>query len=158
MIEVLIDEEVADQGVPAESCLKPAVAAACREAGFNNTEPDLCLRFSGNDVIRALNKQWRGKDESTDVLSFPMQDGPDYDSDSCLGDIIFSWPYITREAQRLGINPEAHAQHLTIHGVLHLLGFDHITDAEAINMQCRESLAMCALGLHDPYNPGGYGK
>lgn len=150
MIEVLLDEAVAEEGPPGTDAVRTAVAAALEAAGVD-TQATLCVRFSDDETVRQLNRDWRQKDRETDVLSFPMQDGPDYCSDEPLGDIVLAWPFVRLEAQRLGLGAADHAMHLVVHGVLHLLGYDHGDDAEAERMQLLESRAMQALGLHDPY-------
>jgi len=150
MIEVMLDTGIDAGQVPGEATVRHAVAAACMQAGISR-QVTLCVRFSDDETIRGLNKQWRGKDKATDVLSFPMQEGPDYTHDESLGDIILSWPFVVAEATRLGLNPQQHAQHLIVHGVLHLLGFVHAEDMDAERMQAMERKAMKQLGLHDPY-------
>jgi probable rRNA maturation factor len=157
MIDIVIDDGISADLIPPEARIKSAVRLACCEAGLEVAEPDLCLRFSDDETVRALNRQWRDKDETTDVLSFPIQEGPAYDTDAYLGDIIFSWPYVLRSARALGIDPQAHVLHLAVHGVLHLLGFDHGSDEDAVRMQTRERQVMHALSLHDPYDPRGLG-
>lgn len=150
MIEVMLDTGINAAQVPGDATVRHAVAAACMQAGISR-KVTLCVRFAGDDAIRALNRDWRGKDVPTDVLSFPMQEGPDYTLEESLGDIILSWPFVVREAERLGLMPQLHAQHLIVHGVLHLLGFVHGEDMDAERMQAMERKAMKHLGLHDPY-------
>jgi len=158
MIDVLIDADV-DDGIDgntdAESYVSPpaieaAVEAACTVAGFTAGRPQLCVRFSTDAEIRALNRQWRDKDRVTDVLSFPMQESP-VDLSESLGDIALAVPFVRREAARLGLPVGAHTLHLIIHATLHLLGFDHVSDDEAEQMQQLERTAMRRIGLHDPY-------
>jgi len=151
MIDIVIDKVISRQQVPPMHELESAVEAACRVARLENDHPDLCLRFSDDETIRALNKQWRNRDEPTDVLSFPMQAGPDDAAGSYLGDIIFSCPSIQRAAHLAGIDSNSHTQHLVIHGVLHLLKYDHIRGTDTNIMQNAEREAMRLLGLHDPY-------
>lgn len=150
MIEVMLDSGMDAAQVPGEATVRHAVAAACMQAGISR-QVTLCVRFSDDETMRELNREWRGKDAPTDVLSFPMQEGPAFDLDEPLGDIILAWPFVTREAERLGLEAQKHAQHLIVHGVLHLLGFVHAEDMDAERMQALESKAMKQLGLHDPY-------
>jgi len=141
MIEVVCD---AEHPMPFdEKALQQAARAALQVAGVE--EKPLTVRICSDQTIQKLNAQFRGKDRPTDVLSFPMEE-EDY-----LGDIALAHPFVAEEARRLGVDPQAHAQHLVIHGVLHLLGYDHETDAEAAVMQALERRAMQLLGLHDPY-------
>jgi probable rRNA maturation factor len=150
MIEVVIDADVNHTGLPTASDIEQAVLAACGVAGFSG-RPGLCVRFAADEVIRALNRQWRGLDKATDVLSFPMQEGPDYDFNMPLGDIALAVRFIHQEAILLGLPMQDHALHLIIHAVLHLLGFDHILEEEAETMQQLEQRVMRHLDLHDPY-------
>ncbi len=150
MIDILVDEEVDRTGLPDEGRMRQAVAAACAQAGVSR-RVTLCLRIAGDKVVRELNRKWRHANETTDVLSFPMQEGPDYNLDEPLGDLILAWPFIRRQARRLGLTADAHALHLIVHGVLHLLGHNHRDAAESRRMRCMEGRAMRALGLHDPY-------
>jgi probable rRNA maturation factor len=156
MIEVILDAGIDAAQVPGDATVRHAVAAACMQAGISR-KVNLCVRFAGDEAIRELNRTWRGKDKATDVLSFPMQEGPDFDLAESLGDIVLSWPFVLREARRLGLGPVQHAQHLIVHGVLHLLGFVHAEDADAERMQSLEQRAMKQLGLHDPYG-GDHGE
>jgi len=150
MIEVVIDAGVRHTEFPATKNIEQAVFAACGETGFIGN-PELCVRFATDEAIRVLNKQWRGLDTVTDVLSFPMQDGPDYDCNMPLGDIALAARFVHKEADTLDLPVQDHALHLIIHAVLHLLGFDHMRDEEKKTMQKIEQRVMRHLGLHDPY-------
>ena len=150
MVDVIVDAGLPVAALPGEAVVRHAVAAACMQAGISRAV-SLCVRFADDATIRELNREWRGRDAATDVLSFPMQEGPGIDPDEPLGDIMLAWPFVCREAERLGVDAVAHAQHLIVHGVLHLLGFVHGEDVDAARMQAMESRAMRHLGLHDPY-------
>ncbi len=149
MVDVVVDEDVDEDFEPPER-IEEAVATACAVAGWLDCKPDLCIRFASDQIIQALNLQWRDMDKMTDVLSFPMQEIP-YDFSESLGDIALSVPFITQEANRLGLSAPDHCLHLIIHATLHLLGFDHINDDDAVSMQALEREAMCRMGLHNPY-------
>jgi len=156
MIDILIDgvdravaEEV-DDPLPAAENIRQAVEAACIEAGFSH-EPTLCIRFSDDETVAALNSQWRNKEGVTDILSFPMQEGPDFSLNESLGDIILATPFTIKEAARLSLPTADHMLHLIVHATLHLMGHDHINDDEAEVMHRHEQVAMKKLGLHDPY-------
>ncbi len=150
MIDILFDDDVDASQLPEVEKIEEAVAAACREAGLPG-KIELCIRFCDDAEVHRLNQQWRGLDKPTDVLSFPMQDGPDYDSNESLGDIVIAVPYTAHEAERLGLGMAQHTLHLIVHGTLHLLGYDHMKEDEAEVMQAAESNAMQRLGLHAPY-------
>lgn len=104
--------------------------------------------------LRQLNARWRGQDKPTNVLSFPdgtvLPDGPE-----CLGDLALALETLEREADGEGKRPADHLAHLVIHGVLHLLGWDHEADeAEAEEMEDLERRALAGLGIDDPYADG----
>lgn len=105
-----------------------------------------------DDYMRELNKTYRGKDKPTNVLSFPMDklDVPDEES-PCLGDVVLSYETIAKEAMEADILFTVHATHMIVHGTLHLLGYDHETDAEAQIMETHECRIMKLLGHKSPY-------
>ncbi len=106
----------------------------------------------GDDaLVRDLNKRFRGQDKPTNVLSFPSAAG----DETSLGDIVFALQTLEREATDLAIPLAHHLQHLTVHGLLHLLGFDHIDEAEAEEMEALETAILARLGVADPYTDGG---
>jgi probable rRNA maturation factor len=123
------------------------------------TAIEVAVRLTSDDEVHALNKQYRDKDKPTNVLSFPMVQ-PDLletvtqnsdDGEVILGDIVLAHGVCTAEAEERGVSVEDHATHLIVHGVLHLLGYDHMGDAEAEAMEDMERAALAELGLHDPY-------
>ncbi len=138
--------------------------AAIRETPFAGwlatpTVIEVAVRFTSDDEVHALNRQYRDKDKPTNVLSFPMIQ-PDLletvtqnsdDGEVLLGDIVLAYDVCVREAAERGIAVADHATHLIVHGVLHLLGYDHLEDAEAEAMEAMERSALAKLGLHDPY-------
>jgi probable rRNA maturation factor len=120
---------------------------------------EIAVRLASDDAVHTLNRQYRQKDKPTNVLSFPMVQ-PDLletvtqnsdDGEVILGDIILAHGVCEAEAEERGISVEDHATHLIVHGVLHLLGYDHMGDAEAEAMEEMERAALANLGLHDPY-------
>jgi len=103
-----------------------------------------------------LNKQWRGFDKPTDVLSFPS-DGPDFPgAPRLLGDIALGYETSTADAAKLSRPLDAHISHLVLHGFLHLLGYDHIEPADAAVMEKLEAEILAELGWPDPYATGPY--
>jgi len=147
MVDIIIDDDV--QFEPS-SRIEEAVLAACASAGVHVTQIELCIRFAGDQAVQDLNKTWRNKDKLTDVLSFPMQNEP-FDFSESLGDIALASSFVALEADRLQLPIDDHCLHLIIHATLHLLGFDHLEDADAEHMQGLETEAMHALSLHKPY-------
>ena len=120
---------------------------------------EISIRLTSDDEVHTLNKQYRQKDKPTNVLSFPMVQADlletitqnSDDGEVLLGDIVLAHGVCVAEAAERGIPVEDHATHLVVHGVLHLLGYDHIDDDEADGMEQIERDALAALGLHDPY-------
>ncbi len=118
---------------------------------------DMAIRFADDATIQPLNLDSRGFDKPTNVLSFQYQDAEDLrqlaaQGGGTLGDLVLAFETIDTEAKAQNKSLEAHVTHLIVHGVLHLLGFDHETgEAEAEDMERRERIAMAQLGLADPY-------
>ncbi len=119
---------------------------------------EVAIRLTDDAEVQSLNRDYRGKDTPTNVLSFPMcdpdeiaglADGPF--PELLLGDIVLARETCAREAHDKAITAQAHATHLIVHGILHLLGFDHISDADAEDMEGLERLIMADLGHDDPY-------
>ena len=100
-----------------------------------------------------LNKAWRDIDKPTNVLSFP-QITPFSPVIGILGDIVLARETLEREAAELHVSFTAHFTHLVVHGFLHILGYDHTTDAEALQMEGLETRILATLGIADPYNEG----
>lgn len=116
------------------------------------------ILFANDTEVHVLNREWRGKDKPTNVLSFPMlereellalaPDGPP----ELLGDLALALETCEREAAEKGISLEHHAAHLLIHGLLHLAGYDHeISPEDARQMECLEIKALAQMGIADPY-------
>jgi probable rRNA maturation factor len=105
----------------------------------------------GDDaLVRSLNATYRGQDKPTNVLSFSFKDAPGAGRHG-LGDVVLAAETIVREAEEQNTPPVHHLQHLVIHGLLHLLGFEHDTDAEAEVMETIEVEILATLGVADPY-------
>jgi probable rRNA maturation factor len=100
---------------------------------------------------RRLNREYRGKDAPTNVLSFPIGDAAPGGGTVLLGDVVLAFETVAREATEQKKPLADHLRHLVVHGVLHLLGFDHETDAEAEVMEAREAAILAGLGVPDPY-------
>jgi probable rRNA maturation factor len=122
---------------------------------------ELSIRLTSDEAVHALNAQWRGKDRPTNVLSFPLAEADDLEDlgslgpELLLGDIVLARGVCATEAADKAIPLEAHAAHLMIHGTLHLLGYDHMDDEAAEDMEARETRALARLGLADPYGDRG---
>ena len=110
---------------------------------------ELTLRFVDTDEGRILNRDYRGKDYATNVLTFAYTE--DEEADVTQADIILCTDVLMQEAREQGISLEAHAAHLVVHGVLHAQGYDHETDEEAEEMEQLETEILATLGVADPY-------
>jgi probable rRNA maturation factor len=111
---------------------------------------DVSLCLADDAALRALNLSWRGIDKPTNVLSFPAAPGRPGEAPA-LGDIALAYETLAREAEDLGISLADHYRHLLVHGFLHLIGYDHETDAEAERMEALETKILARLGVADPY-------
>ena len=111
---------------------------------------ELSILLTNDEEQHALNKEWRGKDSSTNVLSFPQIEpfGP---VAGLLGDITLARETLEREAVELDKSFTDHFTHLVVHGFLHILGYDHTTDEEALQMESLETQILASLGVDDPY-------
>jgi len=114
------------------------------------TNAEISLVFVDDQQIRELNRIYRGKDTPTDVLSFPMYDDPeniDEEEEILLGDIVISLETAQRQAEEFGHSIEREAAYLLVHGLLHLLGYDHLNEEDKKNMRKREEELLEAFGL-----------
>ena len=139
------------KGVPSSASFRKWVAAALAD---RHADAELAIRIVAPDEGRELNRTYRGKDYATNVLSFPAErpEGlPDDVELPYLGDLVICADVVAREASEQGKKPADHYAHLTVHGVLHLLGWDHLEDAEAEAMEARERQILAGLGIADPY-------
>jgi probable rRNA maturation factor len=127
-----------------------SVRAALEESGDELAEgAEVSLLFCDDAAIRELNRQFRGQDKPTNVLSFP---GPDsLETSVFLGDIAIAFDTVAREALEQRKPLEQHCRHMIVHGFLHLLGYDHEDDEEAEAMEAMEIRILQRLGVDDPY-------
>ena len=142
----------------ARSAATAAIAeSAFPQLGLGERAVELSIRLTSDEEVHALNSEWRGKDKPTNVLSFPMAEddelvtaagpGPEL----MLGDIILARGVCETEAADKGVPLDQHAAHLLVHGTLHLLGYDHMDDDSAADMEAREVRALARMGIGDPY-------
>ncbi len=145
-VEILTDVAVDEESFAA---LETAVNIALHHLSVSPTSFSILLT---EDVrMQQLNRDFRGIDKSTDVLSFPAFDHPPDDGEPLLylGDIAISVPYATKQAHKSGHDLEAELQLLAIHGVLHLLGYDHLEKLDKDEMWTLQKVILSKLGLHD---------
>ena len=150
-LDIAVGYATTRKGVPAAASFRRWAAAALAGRIRN---ADLALRIVGEDEGRALNRHYRGKDYATNVLSFPAElpEGlPEGVRLPLLGDLVICAPVVAREAGEQGKTLNAHYAHLTVHGVLHLLGWDHENTPEAEAMEQLEREILAELGVGDPY-------
>lgn len=157
MAAVAVDVQVAcdGTGVPAAETIEAWVRAAVLAAGVAAHAVEVSVRVVDAAEMRTLNSRYRGLDAPTNVLSFPAGD-PELPGDAprLLGDIVVCAPVVADEAAGQGKRSDDHWAHMLVHGTLHLLGFDHATDAEAAGMESIEKAVLAAGGVADPYAGG----
>ena len=136
--------------VPGEKQFSTWLNIVC--AALNLSAVEVTIRVVDSPEIIALNQQYRGKDKVTNVLSFPFEQpqGVPFEQ-RYLGDVVICKAVVLAEAKQQHKAPLAHWAHLTIHGILHLLGYDHIQTAEAEKMEALEIDLLQQLGFNDPY-------
>ncbi len=117
------------------------------------------IKLADNQEVQTLNRDWRGKDVPTNVLSFPMIASDEFealantdDGEVLVGDMILAHGICVAEAQEKGLPLSDHVAHLVIHGTLHLLGYDHVDEHDGDMMEALEVKALASLGLHNPYD------
>lgn len=132
-----------------DAALRRAARAAILAASPPPGAYQVTLVLTDNAEMRGLNRTWRGKDTSTNVLSFPADDA--MSEPAFLGDVVIAYETTRKEAREQNIALQDHLSHLVVHGVLHLLGFNHEEGEEAERMETLERTALASLGIADPY-------
>lgn len=140
-----VQTAVNSPGLPTKAELRRWLAAALERSAA------ITVRFVGAAEGRALNRAYRGRDYATNVLAFAAGLPPELRL-PLLGDVVICAPVVAREAREQGKLPAAHYAHLTVHGVLHLLGHDHQDAAAARRMEALETRVLAGLGIADPYS------
>lgn len=139
-----------------------------KEGSAIGRSAELSIALSDNAQVQDLNREWRGKDKPTNVLSFAAEEGDDFPFDPddpsmaemlsemprLLGDIVLARETVLQEADVQGKEFNQHLTHLVMHGVLHLLGYDHIEEDEAEEMEALETAYLAEFGIADPYIEG----
>ncbi len=144
----------------------PDIEGLCRRAAMatintaakddlKNQAIEVGFLLTDDEAVQELNRDYRGKDKPTNVLSFASQDGDDMaqpeDAPIILGDIVMAFETVVLESEEENKTIANHFCHLVVHGMLHLLGFDHQNDREAFEMESLESTILIELGIPDPY-------
>ena len=166
-LDIAIDADAEwDSSKDWASLARSAATAAIAESAFPQLGQgerivELSVRLASDEEVHALNSQWRGKDKPTNVLSFPLTESEEFEQDMqggpelMLGDIVLARGVCAAEAEEKKLPLESHAAHLMVHGTLHLLGYDHMDDDSAGDMEAREIRALARLGIADPYGDRG---
>lgn len=139
--------------LPAAPALVRRAARTALAAAGPDHQAELAIVLLDDRRQRALNKQWRGKDKSTNVLAFPGAASVPVGTPLPLGDVVLAIGTIEEEAAAQSKSLADHVTHLVIHGTLHLLGFDHDLPARAKRMETLETKLLAQLGIADPYRP-----
>ncbi len=139
-VDLTVQYATRARNVPAEGDFRRWVLAALRD------DARITLRLVGAREAQALNRDYRGRDYATNVLTFVMDERPPYS-----GDLALCAPVVAREAREQGKDVMAHYAHLTVHGVLHLQGYEHEQETQAVKMETLEKRILKRLGFPDPY-------
>jgi probable rRNA maturation factor len=145
---------------PAATARRAARAALAEDVGLPRGRWEISLLLADDATVRGLNARWRSRDQPTNVLAFAARERPAPsapDATMPLGDVVLAYETMAAEARAQGKPLPHHLSHLVIHGVLHLLGFDHERPAEARRMERLEVSALARLGFADPYAPSQAG-
>jgi probable rRNA maturation factor len=144
--------------------LEDAARAALAAGGGPAGPAELVLVLTGDAEVRRLNRMYRGVDAPTNVLSFAMTEAAEGEPDAApqgapvlLGDVYLAYETVSAEAAMPGRTWRAHLLHLVIHGVLHLIGYDHGSDSDAATMERLEARILAGFGVADPYAGAGAG-
>ncbi|HZR86345.1 MAG TPA: rRNA maturation RNase YbeY [Bradyrhizobium sp.] len=153
--EVVIAADCWQSEPEAEATVQRAIAAASEVADADTGHAEVAVMLTDDVTIRTFNKDFRGIDKPTNVLSFPApeMDIPNAEEQACraLGDIAIAYETLRREADEEAKPFLHHLSHLAVHGFLHLVGYDHETDADAEEMEALEVAVLAQLGIPDPY-------
>lgn len=152
---ISVQYAAAKHGVPHATSLRKWALTALQAAKYQDVGA-MCIRIVNAQESRTLNARWRGKDKSTNVLSFPYADKPAHGplpvaGGLPLGDIVVCASVVAKEAQAQSKLLTAHWAHMVVHGVLHLLGYDHEKPRDALQMEALEVEILQALGFSNPY-------
>jgi len=149
------EDAVVDAAPRAEACARAAFAGARRAgASLPARACEVAIVLADDAQVADLNARYRGRQGPTNVLSFPASGGPLPDDPAVpdlLGDVVIAYGVSAREAGDQGIALADHLSHLVVHGMLHLMGFDHETESEAVRMEGLETDILRGLGVADPY-------
>ena len=147
-LRVFVHNQAGRKGVPVARSFEAWARAALE--GRRRGAIELTIVLLGESAARALNRRYRGRDYATNILSFPYE-APPRSRSALLGDLVICPAVVAREARAQGKRTRDHYAHLTVHGTLHLLGYDHQHEREATAMEAIERKVLADLGVGDPY-------
>lgn len=153
-VDVLVQSPLWGREPDAETAVRQAVSVAARRLSTSQPSTsgaEVAIVLTDDSAIRALNRDWRGDDSATNVLSFPVGSAGAPGAPVMLGDIVIAYETLARESTDEGKTFQQHLIHLAVHGFLHLLGYDHVNDRDAIEMERLEIRILAELGVPDPY-------
>jgi probable rRNA maturation factor len=150
LIDVEVEDEAWTAALPGAASLARAAAEAVLSRQRPGSPEGLTILLADDAAVGELNARFREQGKPTNVLSFPAPANPEHH----LGDVALAFGVCNREAREQGKALANHLQHLVAHGVLHLLGYDHLDDAEAAEMEGLERIILAGLGIADPYLGG----
>jgi probable rRNA maturation factor len=158
-VDVAVEAPGWADAVPGAEALAERAARAAAEAagGVPAAGAELSVVLSDDAAVRALNRDWRGKDRPTNVLSFPQAEESVTIAEGfpiLLGDVVLALETCAREAEEQGRPIADHVAHLVVHGVLHLMGHTHDDDGPALRMEALERVVLASMGIADPYADG----
>jgi probable rRNA maturation factor len=152
MADILVTAACWQAEPDAEALVQRAIEAAARRASASAEAAEVAIVLTDDSGIRTLNRDWRGVDKPTNVLSFPAAQTPGAGGEPrLLGDIAIAYEITRREAESENKPFAHHLSHLAVHGYLHLVGYDHESDADAEQMEDLERSILASLGVPDPY-------
>jgi probable rRNA maturation factor len=150
--DILVTADCWQAEPDAETLVQRAIEAAAQQAPASAEAAEVAIVLTDDSGIKTLNRDWRGIDKPTNVLSFPAPQAPAGSAQPrMLGDIAIAYEITRREAESENKPFAHHLSHLAVHGFLHLIGFDHETDADAEKMEGLERTILASLGVPDPY-------
>lgn len=150
-VDIEIEDEAWIRAEPETEALVWRAAQAVLDAHQDIEGQGIVILLADDDSVQALNRDFRQKDYATNVLSFPSAISPGANPEGQIGDIALAFGVCQREAAEQGKTLAHHLQHLVAHGVLHLLGYDHDSDADAESMEALEREILATLDVPDPY-------
>lgn len=148
-LQVVIDDK-SGVFIPDRKLLLDWITKALEQSGYNKSDAIVSLRIVDKKEITELNKNYRNIEKATNVLSFPYEALPEVEL-NLLGDIVVCATVVNAEASQQEKPVEQHWAHIIVHGVLHLLGYDHVEDKQAEQMEALEIDILSNLGIPDPY-------